>query len=132
MRYFLPEGSEEVTSIGKLASQWLQSKEVGKAILKLQGKAWQEMTGEERIRFSVEKVYNEMAYFLYSHNYSELQGNDRQKADKCREVLEQKMAGTAGLLGPVEQFWKDVMDGKVRLVGSANPAPLPLSMGLTS
>ena len=81
------------------------------------GKSWQEMSLEERIHFSIDKHYSEMAYFLYSHNYSQLVGTDRQKADICRQALEAKIAGTAGKMGPLEQFWADIKTGKVTLKG---------------
>ena len=132
VRYFLPEDAEDALNPAKVADQWLKSKAVSQAILKLQGKSWQDMTAEERWNYAINKNYNEAAYYLYSHNYATLSGSERQKADKCREILESKLAGTAGQRTPVEQWWADVMSGKVKLTGSADPTPLKDLSGFPS
>lgn len=98
-------------------NKWMGSPTVRSAILTQMGKAWQDMTLEERIQFSIDKHYSEMAYFLYSHNYAQLVGPDRQKADICRQALEAKIAGNAGKLGPIEAFWADIKSGRVKLAG---------------
>ena len=66
-----------------------------------------------------------MAYFLYSRNYAELAGQEKQKADTCRTALEAKLAGTSGKLSAVETFWADVVSGKVKLVNQS-----PHSLGV--
>lgn len=91
---------------------WCRSREYSQALLKLQGKAFQDMTLEERIQWSLNKTYTEMAYFLHSHNYSELEGALKTKADTCRQVLENKQAGMAGQLNVLSQFWADMAAGK--------------------
>jgi len=116
IQYFFPDETDSKVLLGIL-KEWLQAPTVATATLQLMGKAWQEMTNEERILFAIDKHYNEMATFLYSHNYCELVGNDRQKADICRAALEAKIAGTAGKLGPIESFWHDIKTGKVKLAG---------------
>ena len=98
-----------------LAELWSRSKEVQAAILKLQKKPWQDMGLEEKIKFSIDKHYTEMAYFLYSTNYSMLNGADRQKSDTCRQSLEAKLAGMAGKMDALSRFWDDVVEGKVAL-----------------
>lgn len=121
--YFLPEEPQEPGFVERTLTSWLRSKLVTSAIDALQGKPWSVMDPMERIRFAVNKTYNEMAYFLYSHNYAELAGADRAKADTCRHVLEQKIAGTSGQLSPVEAFWEDVLSGK-RKLGIGTPLPV--------
>ena len=118
IRYFLPEGEEVLTSgqVEQIAARWLADKAVQAAIIGLQGTEWEGMTTEEKLRYAVGKTYVEMAYFLYSRNYVELSGPERAKADTCRNTLEAKLAGTAGKLSAVEQFWADVTSGKVKLV----------------
>ena len=121
IRYFLPEDQIEVYSSAQaeqIACRWLADKEVQRVVVLLQGKDWTEMSTEERMRFSLDKTYVEMAYFLYSRNYVDLAGQEKAKADTCRAALESKLAGTAGKLNAVEQFWSDVMAGKVKLIGS--------------
>ena len=116
MRYFLPDG-EDLTPgvIETYLTKWLRSDTVRKAIQTTQGKPWQDMTLDEKMRFAIDKHYTEMAYFLYSHNYAELAGAEKQKADTCRATLESKLAGMAGKLGALDQFWADVTSGKVKL-----------------
>ena len=120
IRYFLPsEPDGEVLTGGQveqIAARWLANAEVQKQVVQLQGKDWTELTTEDKMRLSLDKTYVEMAYFLYSRNYVELSGPERAKADTCRNTLEAKLAGTAGKLSAVEQFWADVTSGKVKLV----------------
>src|SRR3990167_2848952 len=118
IRYFLPEGEEVLTSgqVEQIAARWLADKAVQAAIIGLQGTEGEGMTTEEKLRYAVGKTYVEMAYFLYSRNYVELSGPERTKADTCRSALEAKLAGTAGKLSAVEQFWADVTSGKGKLV----------------
>ena len=118
--YFYPDlDRREVVT---LALQWSRDALVQQAILRLQGKAWQEMSTDEMLRYAVEKNYKEMAFFLYSRNYSELTGAERAKADTCREALEAKLAGNAGKLSALEQFYEDLAKGKVKLGASSVPA----------
>lgn len=111
--YFFPEASRD--DLESLHGSWMRSKEVERAIAHLQGKPWQDMGVEERIKFSVDKHYTEMAYYLYSRNYVELFGQDRDKADTCRKALEAKLAGTSGQLTGIEKWWNDVKMGVVKL-----------------
>lgn len=114
--YFFPdEGDSQI--LASALKQWLASPSVKAAIVKLQGKSWQDMTLDERIQTAIDLHYNQLATFLYSHNYCELMGADRQKADICRAALEAKIAGNAGKMGPIESFWSDVKSGRVKLSG---------------
>lgn len=114
--YFIP-ASEEWTpsSIEALHNKWLQSSSIKRAIKAQMGKSWEGMTLDERIRFAVDKQYSEMAYFIYSHNYSEVAGADKIKADTCRTALEAKLAGMAGKMGELEQFAADLRAGRITL-----------------
>lgn len=115
--YFYPDLSDSPAELKRELDRWVRSHVVQVAILAQMGKSWQDMTLDERIQFAVDKHYSEMAYFLYSNNYSQLVGAERQKADTCRQALEAKLAGVAGKLGPIETFWSDVKSGKVKLAG---------------
>lgn len=112
------EAAEYKAELGR----WLGDKRVESAILHLQGKSWQDMSLEERIKFAIDKHYTEMAYFLYSHNYSELDGPSRGKADTCRQVLEAKIAGMSGKMDALTSFWADVQTGKIN-IGGNQPTP---------
>ena len=103
--------------------RWLTSPTVQQAILAVQGKPWQDMGIEEKIKFAIDKSYTEMAYFLYANNYNDLSGHDRNKADTCRATLEAKLAGMAGKMDALTTFWNDVTAGRVTLAGQ--PAPMP-------
>lgn len=111
LAYFFENPDEAVASY----ELWMRSRTLKDATLALQGKTWQAMTAEERIELAINKHYNELAYFLYSRNYVSLIGSEKAKADTCRGVLEAKLAGTAGKLDPLMQFWADVKAGKVTL-----------------
>lgn len=95
--------------------RWLRSEAVQKALLQVMGKAWQDMSLDERVKFAVDKHYAEMAYFLYAHNYGELVGTEKQKADTCRQALEAKLAGSAGKMNALSQWFEDVRVGRVKL-----------------
>lgn len=113
MGYFYPD--QDVAGLIALVKEWHKSELVQKAILATQGKPWQDMSLDEQIRFAIDKNYSEMAYYLYSHNYSTLDGTAKQKADTCRTALEQKVAGTAGQMNPLTTFWNEIRTGKVKL-----------------
>lgn len=122
IRYFLPEDAREIissSSIAAITDKWMRSKLVQKEIVILQGGEWEDLSIGEKLQLAIDKTYVEMAYFLYTRNYVDLDGPSKAKADTCRVALEAKLAGTAGKLNAVEQFWLDVQSGKVKL---ATPA----------
>lgn len=121
IRYFFPD--ENPTSQKAWLEKWMRSEEVQKAIILLQGKSWEKMSTEEKIQFAIDKHYVEAAYFLYSHNYAELVGADKTKADTCRQVLETKLAGMAGKMDALSQFWADITNGKIKLSQAAPTKP---------
>lgn len=124
VRYFLPtdEGGLAPSFVSAMAEKWLTHSLVQRAIKKLQGGDWTELTAEGRIRLAIDKHYTEMAYFLYSRNYVDLTGQEKSKADTCRAALEAKLAGTAGQASALELFWADVTAGRVSLKGATKPA----------
>lgn len=124
--YFLPEGTPAAEA-RVVAERWQKSPALGKAVSALQGKSWQHMSLEEKMGLAVSKHYAEMAYFLYSRNYSELQGADKTKADTCREAIERKLTGTAGQQDPLTRFLADVQSGRIKLGQpvAALPTPAP-------
>ena len=127
IHYFIPESDEWTeTSIAALHNKWVRSSLVSKALRALRGTPYEDLSSEERIKFALDKHYGEMAYFLYSHNYSLLEGADKTKADTARTALEAKLAGLAGQLDPLTQFWNDVKTGKVILKGvDTHPGYVP-------
>ena len=114
LRYFYPD-IEDAATLAKIHHRWITSPRVAAAIVALQGKNWQDMTLDERIQTSINLHYAQLAYLLYSRNYVELIGAEKQKADTARQALEAKLAGSAGKLGPIEAFWEDIRTGKVKL-----------------
>lgn len=113
MCYFLPDSSEGERN--SIAAGWTRSKLLQEAVNKLNGKEWEKMSMEERIQKSIDKHYSELAYFLWTRNYSQVSGLDKTKADTARSVLETKLAGLAGQRNPLEAFWADLKSGKVNL-----------------
>ena len=118
--YFLPEDFPEGSVIG-LHEEWMKSEAIQQAILQLQGKAWQEMTVEERINLSIEKHYSEMAYYLYANNYVDMVGAAKTKADTCRSALEATRAGLAGKTDAISRVWDDVVAGLVQIRPPTRP-----------
>lgn len=114
VRYFYPDDEPERVKFEH--DRWLRSNHVKSAVKTVQnGKSWQEMSLDERIKFAIDKHYSELAYFLYTNNYATLTGADRQKADVCRAALEAKLAGTSGKMDALTSWFDDVKSGKVKL-----------------
>lgn len=114
--YFFSDLSEKDRRA--LVDHWYSSAAVQDAILKLQGKRWQDMSLEEKISYTLDKNYAEQAYFLYSHNYSELIGHEKAKADDCRRSLEAKLSGMAGKMDALSTFWGDMVSGRIKAPNS--------------
>ncbi len=125
IRYFIPTDMlDDMEYVSHIHRQWMIDPLISQATLALQGKPWQNMTIEERIKFSIDKHYTEMAYFLYSNNYSTLKGDLKAKADTCRQALEAKLAGVAGKSDPMTRFWDDLTSGRVKLPGNVQSASM--------
>lgn len=125
--YFVDAEIEADPNLVKsIHDKWLRSGVVRAAILALQGKPWQGMDLMEKLRYSVDRHYAQMAYYLYTHNYSELTAQEKAKADTARQVLEAKLAGRAGKETPLEEFTRELLEGKLKLekVGGRRPDQL--------
>jgi len=109
IRYFLPEDVVPEV-VGELAPRWQRCRAVQDAQVKLQGGEWSALTPEQRIERALEKHYNEMAYYLYTTNYGELDGPRRSKADACRNALEAKLAGMQGHMDALAKFYMDMVE----------------------
>lgn len=108
LSYFYPD-----CKLGELKvelDRWLKSAKVRKSIIKLQGKEWEAMSLQERLEYSINKHYSELAFFLYNANYNDLIGPDRAKADVCRTVIEAKLAGMAGKQDAMTRFFDDFLN----------------------
>jgi len=104
IRWFVSE--TDPLEIAAQHDAWMRDRAVRREVIKIQGgKAWQDLSLDEKISLSINKHYAEMAYFLYSRNYCELQGAEKAKADTCRSALEAKLAGQAGKMDALSQFY---------------------------
>lgn len=111
--YFYPEQPPDTLNL--ILKSWMGSKEVSRALLDIQGAPWQDLDLAARVAFAVDKAYSEMAYYIYSHNYVLLNGDQKSKYETCLKSLEAKLAGTAGKTNPLSDWWNDVRTGKVKL-----------------
>jgi hypothetical protein len=121
VKYFFPEDTSP-EELAHCARTWTQAPRVAKAITELQGKNWIDMEPQERIKTALEKHYNEMAFFIYHNPYGDLDDKKLAKADKCRDVLEKKLAGQAGVADPLTQLYQDMLAGKVPVTGNVKVA----------
>ena|SRR3990167_1912016 len=122
-RYFLP-ATVEPDEVRDAAHDFYSQVEVQASLEKLTGGVpWQRLTKEDRLAIALDKHYAELAFFLWSHNYADLDGAGKQKADTCRQALEAKVAGTAGKGNAMERFYEDLLvqykKGAVGKVGLA-------------
>lgn len=107
LTYFYPD-----LRLGDLKAElerWMKSAKVRRAIVKLQGKEWEKMSLQEKLEYSINKHYAELAFFLYNTNYNDLVGSERAKADMCRTVIESKLAGMAGKQDAMTRFFDDFL-----------------------
>ena len=89
---------------------WPQQAEVRVASRRLTGGvSWHEMEDPNRLDAALKKHYNELAYFLWTTNYVECNGQSKVKADTCRQAIEAKVAGMAGRESPLAQFYHDLL-----------------------
>lgn len=106
--------SSDPGELANLLNSWLRSRALKRAQVQLMGKAWQDMTLNERINYALDLHYNSLAYFLYSHNYAEVGQSDKAKADTARGALEAKLAGLAGKGDALTRFMEDFVSGKLQ------------------
>lgn len=109
LSYFLPVGSPP-EFMESAAADWPNQTEVVDALKKFSGgEDWHRLSDEQRLEIAIKKHYNEMAYFLWTTNYSESTGNEKLKADTCRTAIETKLAGLAGQDSPLSRFYHDML-----------------------
>ena len=117
--YFLPlDSPEEIIALA--IQDWPQQLEVAEALKRYSGgEDWHRLTDEQRLEVAIKKHYNEMAYFLWTNNYAESTGNEKLKADTCRQAIETKLAGMAGQESPLSRFYHDML-AKYEHAGQVN------------
>lgn len=101
--------------VGQMLRRWQGHFLVKRALTSMMKKPWQHLTGEERMRLSLEHHYNQLAYVLWNNHYASAQGSDKTKMDTARQALEAKLAGQAGSLDPLSRFFEDIKLGRVKL-----------------
>jgi hypothetical protein len=117
--------SNDPAELAAILRKWQQSPAVRRAQLKLMGKAWHEMSTEERSRYALDQHYSQLAAILYQNHYGEAEASLKAKMDVARQALESKLAGTSGKLNVMEQFFDDIRTGKVKLNKPLPPSVLP-------
>ena len=124
--YFFPEDVHEAF-IAEAVEMWPAQEEVLKALQKISGgEAWHTMSDEARSQLALRKHFNEMAYYLWTNNYTELDGSGKVKADTCREALREKASGLAGKDSPIVRFYHDLLN-RVESEVMVMPVPAPMS-----
>ena len=117
--YFLDENSPEEV-VMDAAEMWPGQDEVLIALEKYTGgQAWHKMSDQQRLEVALKKHYNEMAYFLWTTNYTECDGAAKLKADTCRQSIEAKVAGMSGKESPLASFYHDLLQ-RYEQQGKAN------------
>ena len=107
--------SDDPSTLAQQLNVWLRSKNVREALSTLQGKSWQQMSLKEKMTAALDQHYAGLAYFLYSNNYSDLGSQDKLKADTARTAIEAKVAGNAGKMSALDEFFADFKSGKLKL-----------------
>lgn len=134
IRYFLGEGEWTPAAIELVHNRWISSRPVQRAWKVIMRGSWQELDLERRIGFALDKHYSELAYYVFTHNFSTVAGADIVKLNTARGVLEAKVAGMAGKMDAMAQWIDDLNKGRVKLgppvavlpaAGSPREAPHP-------
>lgn len=108
--YFFPDDAHDAF-IADAVEEWPVQKEVLEAIQRYTGgEAWHTMSDEARSELALRKHFNEMAYYLWTNNYTELDGSGKVKADTCRQALQDKASGIAGQDSPIARFYHDLLN----------------------
>ena len=119
VRYFWDEEMPEETLIA-CEELWPVQPEVLQALEQQTGGVpWHQLTDDQRLDISIRKHYNEMAYFLWTTNYTECDGASKLKSDTCRQAIEAKVAGMAGKESPLASFYHDLLQ-RYEQQGKAN------------
>jgi hypothetical protein len=122
--YFFPEDVHEAF-VAEAIEEWPVQKEVLEALQRYTGgEAWHKMSDEARSELALRKHFNEMAYYLWTNNYTELDGSGKVKADTCRQALQDKASGIAGQDSPIARFYHDLLN---RVESEVMVMPVPAS-----
>ena len=122
--YFFPEDVHEAF-VAEAIEEWPVQKEVLEALQRYTGgEAWHKMSDEARSELALRKHFNEMAYYLWTNNYTELDGSGKVKADTCRQALQDKALGIAGQDSPIARFYHDLLN-RVESEVMVMPVPAP-------
>ena len=121
--------TEDPKELAFILAEWQKSMAVKKAMLNLMGKAWQDMSLDEQCTHALNQHYASLAYYLYSHNYSEVGSHDKPKIDTARVALEARQAGTAGKGDALSVFFEDLRSGKVKLNKPVGASPIFPAVG---
>jgi hypothetical protein len=111
--------SSDPLELGQLAAKWLRSKVVKQAQTRLMGRAWAEMSLDERINKALDQHYAGMAWLLFSTHYVDASSSDKGKLDSARQALEARRAGTAGKGDALSRFFDDLNTGRLKLASSS-------------
>lgn len=96
-----------------VGKRWERDGAVRSAQVLAMGGDWRKLTDEQRFKYALKRHYNQIAYFMATHNWGESQTSDLAKLDKGRDALEKKLAGTAGLGDPTTAFWEKALRGEL-------------------
>lgn len=114
IQYFL-SGEESPDEVAYMLKRWQGSRAVKKAMTQLLGKAWHELSLDERCRKGVEQHYSNLAYLLYTASYQDANPAEKSKLDSARQAIEAKLAGMAGKSDALTQFFEDIKAEKIKL-----------------
>lgn len=107
--------SADPAEISAMLAKWQRSRSVQRAQVALMGKAWQEMSLDEKCETGLNQTYAGQAYLLFSVNYISASPAEKAKLDTARATLEARKAGTSGKMNALEQFFEDVKNKKLVL-----------------
>lgn len=113
--YFLsPEQQTDPLLVGLTLQKWTSSPLVAAESARLEGKEWTSMTQDEMLNAAIGQHYRSLAWFLYSNNYTSANQVEKSKLDSARSAVESKLAGTAGKLNALDQFYQDIKSGVLK------------------
>lgn len=108
--------AEDADAQRALLTAWARSRLVLEATTKLNSAPWQSLDPEARLQIALDKHYAELAYFLYTHDWSEAEGTDLKKATDAREALAKRLEGSDSTTdSPMAAFMRAVQSGEIRM-----------------
>lgn len=119
--YFI--GSDDPGEVLHVLRKWQRSPSVRRAMASLLPRPWEQMTGEEQMQDALKIHYSQLSLLLHSENYIEADPATKAKMDAARNSIETKLAGQAGKMSAMDEFFSDLKSGRVRLPGSSPVLP---------